>query len=171
MAVEIDHRRSSKTPQSLCECGGIGRRMGLKIPRQKYHTGSTPVIRTIIQMQLSLVERLLWEQDVACSNHVIWTNYSSVAQPVEHLTVNQAVAGSNPARGAIMREWRNWHTLQTQNLVIAISCGFDPHLSHHYQVPIAQQVEQRTFNPQVARSSRAWYTKQRYSQVGQGTGL
>ena len=26
--------------------------------------------------------------------------YSSIAQPVEHLTVNQAVAGSNPARGA-----------------------------------------------------------------------
>ena len=26
--------------------------------------------------------------------------HSSIAQPVEHLTVNQAVAGSNPARGA-----------------------------------------------------------------------
>ena len=32
MTVEIDHRRSSKTPQLLCECDGIGRRMGLKIP-------------------------------------------------------------------------------------------------------------------------------------------
>lgn len=31
MAVEIDHRRSSKTPQLLCESGGIGIRARLKL--------------------------------------------------------------------------------------------------------------------------------------------
>ena len=30
------------------------------------------------------------------------TSYSSLAQSVEHLTVNQGVAGSSPAGGAIM---------------------------------------------------------------------
>ena len=28
---------------TICRCGGIGRRKGLKIPRWKHHTGSTPV--------------------------------------------------------------------------------------------------------------------------------
>ena len=31
----------------ICCCGGTGRRKGLKIPRQKYHTGSIPVSSTI----------------------------------------------------------------------------------------------------------------------------
>ena len=35
--------------------------------------------------------------------------HSSIAQPVEHLTVNQAVAGSNPARGAnFTNPWGDW---------------------------------------------------------------
>lgn len=42
-----------------------------------------------------------------CRRHV--TKHSSIAQSVEHLTVNQAVAGSNPARGAnFVIPWGDW---------------------------------------------------------------
>ena len=32
--------------QTICGCGEIGRRKGLKIPRWRHRTGSSPVIRT-----------------------------------------------------------------------------------------------------------------------------
>ena len=38
---------SLATGTKLCRCGGIGRHKGLKIPRQKYRTGSSPVSGTI----------------------------------------------------------------------------------------------------------------------------
>ena len=102
MAVEIDYRRSSKTPQ-------------LNYP-DVAQFGRAPALGAGCRMFKSC--------------HL--DQYSSIVQSVERWTVNPYVTGSSPVRGAIMREWRNWHTLQTQNLVIAISCGFDSHLSHHY---------------------------------------
>ena len=51
-------------------------------------------------MWLSLVERLLWEQDAAGSNPVIPTSifytYGSIAQLGEHLPYKQRVIGSSP---------------------------------------------------------------------------
>ena len=41
----------------ICECGGIGRHSGLKIPRQKYRKGSTPFIRTIYYVFVAQVDR------------------------------------------------------------------------------------------------------------------
>ena len=35
-------------------------------------------------------------------------SYSGIAQLVEHLTVNQAVTGSSPVRGANFYPWGNW---------------------------------------------------------------
>ena len=43
-----------------------------------------------------------------CRRHV--TKHSSIAQSVEHLTVNQAVVGSNPTRGA---KWRVGQVVKT----------------------------------------------------------
>ena len=45
-----------------------------------------------------------WPPKKSCvvlkKKYLIWVPYSSVAQLVEQLTVNQLVAGSSPARGA-----------------------------------------------------------------------
>ena len=38
---------------------------------------------------------------MADSYYLFYLLYASIAQLVEHLTFNQAVAGSNPARGTI----------------------------------------------------------------------
>ena len=38
-------------------------------------------------------------------------------------------------KGAItLLEWRNWQTHGTQNPATFGSCGFDPHLQHHYRL-------------------------------------
>ena len=72
MAVEIDYRRSSKTPH-------------LNYP-DVAQFGRAPALGAGCRMFKSC--------------HL--DQYSSIAQSVEHLTVNQAVAGSSPARGAIL---------------------------------------------------------------------
>ena len=52
--------------------GGTGRRKGLKIPRIFIHVGSIPTTSTI-EVWLSLVEHLVWDQGVAGSNPVTST--------------------------------------------------------------------------------------------------
>ncbi len=50
-----------------------------------------------------------WEDRELLVQNWFYQYDSSIAQPVEHLTVNQAVAGSNPARGANMLiPWGDW---------------------------------------------------------------
>lgn len=52
------------TPAPICRCGGIGRRKGLKIPRWRQRTGSSPVSGTILR-SLFMQLKIFYGQDNA----------------------------------------------------------------------------------------------------------
>ena len=82
----------------ICRCGGIGRHKGLKIPRNKIRTGSSPVIGIYVPLAQS-VEHFPFKEGVRGSN-LRWNIHSSIAQSVERFTVNEDATGSSPVGGA-----------------------------------------------------------------------
>ena len=86
--------------------------------------------------------------------------YSSVAQSVEHLTVNQGVTGSSPVRGAIFENlfgisWGVAKSVKARDFD-SRTVGSSP--AAPAIDSLAQSVEHLTFNQRVPGSSPGWIT-------------
>ena len=73
-----------------------------------------------------MVRCVIWDHEIAGSSPVYSSYYGNLAQSVEHLTVNQGVAGSSPAFPV---ENKNGNTFLLEKL-LAVSLDFC-HRTHH----------------------------------------
>ena len=98
--------------------------------------------------------------------------HSSVAQSVEHLTVNQGVTGSSPVRGAIFKNligisWGIAKSVKARDFD-SRTVGSSP--AAPAIDSLAQSVEHLTFNQRVPGSSPGWITITRLtSSTGRAT--
>ena len=100
------------------------------------------------------------EPATAWEHRLLPVVHSSVAQSVEHLTVNQGVTGSSPVRGAtfhisIGNSWGIAKSVKARDFD-SRTVGSSP--AAPAIDSLAQQVEHLTFNQRVPGSSPGWIT-------------
>ena len=105
--IKTQKRRTKHT----CWCGGIGRHKGLKIPRRKRHTGSSPVTSTI--------EVSLWNKLKLSSYRRVFLSGRGIFGCLKRIKDNY------------MPMWWNWQTRWIQNPLAEMSYGFKSHHRHH----------------------------------------